>query len=218
MDIQKQLLRWFFEKTPVIIFAGQSGCGKNTQAKSFMAIHKELCGSQLFYSETGNLFRQNIPQMTEFNKKRLKEINDSGGLQSWVLATSMWSHKALFEYNGETVLIDGSPRTEKEARAILSFFRDHAQKEIIVFAFELSDDEAERRMIRRNEEQMTGGEQPRADTATPEARKKKLAFFHTDVVPAIDLLKTNSGVTVHSINAEQSPGKVFTEMVTCLMK
>lgn len=218
MEIQKQLLRQFFETSPVIILAGQSGCGKNTQAKSLMALHEELCKKKLFYSETGDLFRQSIPQITEFNKKRLREINDSGGLQSWVLATSLWSHRALFEYDGETALVDGSPRTEKEAHAILSFFRDHAQKEIIVFAFEISDEESERRMIHRNDEVVAEGGQPRADTATPEARKKKLAFFHTDVVPAIDFLKTNEGVTVYSINAEQSPGKVFMEMVAHLIK
>ncbi len=194
----KNLIKSLARRNPVVILIGQSGGGKNTLAKP-------LIDSKLFfYSETGGLFRENIPNLTEKNKGILKKINDSGSRQSWTIATALWVKNFLFSYESGPILIDGSPRSKGEARAIIDFFGDgYLKREIILFHLVVSDAVAEQRMINRNKEIKKAGGTLRKDTATKKSRLKKLAFFHTDVLPSIKYMK-NKGVPVYNINCEAS--------------
>lgn len=211
-------LRWFFDEDPVIIVIGQSGSGKATVSEFLKNLHGKLYRKkELMYLETGGLFREETPKMLKFNQERLKEIQDSGARQSWVIAVSLWVHEFLYGYKEGPIIIDGSPRSTEEAMAIINVFRSYAKREIVVFYLHVSDAEADRRMILRNKELEKSGKPVREDTATSEVRKKKLAYFYTDVVPAIQYLKDQRCI-MYKINGQQSKRAVTNAVVSRMMQ
>lgn len=197
-----KLIRELARRNPVIILIGQSGGGKNTLAQPLIE------SGLFFHSETGQLFRNSISKFTERNRRLLQKINDSGSRQSWSIATSLWVKNILDRYEGGPIIIDGSPRTKEEARAVLDFFgKGFLGRDILLFHLKLSDATAEQRMIRRNDEMKKAGGTVRKDTSTKKSRMKKLKFFHTDVLPAIMYMK-NKGVAFYNIDCEVSIEKV----------
>ncbi len=219
MVLKYDLLAKALDKGPVVIFIGQSGCGKETQSKELIKISKELNSQrEVYIAETGQIWRDSIPQMTPFCKELLNQIQSSGQLQSWVTTAALWGSKFFYGYNGGLVIVDGSPRSVDEAKAVLDFYHGFAKKEIIIFSIEISDEEAEKRMIARNEAIVQGGGTPRSDTDTAEKRRVKKAYFHTDVKPAIESLVGKEGVTIHKVNGMQFPVAVSHDILSLLSR
>ena len=52
----------------------------------------------------------------------------------------------------------------------------------------------------------------RADDLKPEVVAKRLAFFNTDVVPALDYYRENNTHRFLEINGEQTPEEVFNDI------
>ncbi len=198
----KEILNEFIRRRDrLIVLTGQSASGKQTLGEYILE------WGEFLYSETGALFRETIPNMSEWHQTRLKVKNDSGSRQPWVTATALWAKRVLYEYTGGSILIDGSPRSIGESGAMIDFFRDYMGLDIHVFEIKVSDEEANRRMIARNDAILAKGGTPREDTATAASREKKLAFYHSDVVPAINFLK-DQGVPVCRLNGHESISRV----------
>lgn len=219
MKLNLKLLDNAFSKGPVVIFIGQSGCGKNTQSEKIKLISKELNPErEVYISETGQIWRDVIPKMTPFNKDILEKIQSEGRLQSYITTSILWGSKFLLEYNGGLIILDGSPRSIGEAQTVIDFYNGFANKEIIVFYIEISDEESDKRMIRRNQNLIDKKEEPRSDTDTPEKRRRKIAYFHTDVKPALNYLKDRPGVTMYKINGMQLEKAVSHDVMSLLSK
>jgi len=200
-DIKQYCLIEAFKKGPAILFIGQSGCGKGTQTAQLIESYKEfLPGAPYLHSESGQLFRDRIPKFSEWNKERIGAIQTSGAFQSWVTATCLWATNFLMLYQGGPVFIDGSPRSPEEVTALIDFYCDYACKELIIFVLEIDDTKAEHRLVMRNKQLIKHNLPPRSDTLTPESRKKKLSFFHSQVVPALDFLEGFHRATVYRID------------------
>lgn len=194
-NVNVDFLREVFEKDYVIVFIGQSACGKETQSKALMRIIKQVSpGKEIFFSETGGLYRKEIPFFSKYNKNILDSVQSAGKLQNWITTSALWAHNFMYNYNGGVIIVDGSPRNVDEAKAFVDFYHGHAGKEIIVFFIGISDIEARERMILRNRNLELCGKEPRNDSDTPEKRKTKLEYFHTDVKPALEYLKKAKGV------------------------
>jgi len=201
-------LKAAFQSEYMFIIIGQSGAGKalvdkyrSLFPKKFWQFWKKsppyLC------LETGQLLREEIPKMSDWNRVRLKERQVAGKLQSWSIASCLWKAKFLKHYKGGPIFVDGSPRSEDEVYEITEFYQNYAKKEIIVFYLQIDDEEADRRMVIRNDELHLAHQPIRQDTATPQARREKLLFFHADVESAIELLAEEEGVWVADIDATQ---------------
>lgn len=217
MNIDKKLLARVFGDEPILLIIGQSGCGKGTQSKIFKRLCKEISGKTLYISDTGDCFRKSIPKMSHYNRARIAKIQDAGRLQSWFTATVLWGHQFLFKYKNGPVLIDGSPRSIGEAGAIVDFFIGDLGKNIIVFHLKITDEEANERMIKRNKTLVLKGKKARSDTATDEGRREKIAFYHSDVMPAIKFLSQRKGVIIHSIDGMCMKEKVTEKMLKALI-
>ena len=182
---ERKLLELVFGKDPVIVLIGQSCCGKGTQTQLFKeSFHKLHPNSELFTIGMGDEFRNEIPKFTPWISKKLHSTQIAGKRQPFSIATASWVKKMLYEYTGGPMLIEGSPRSEAEACAMLDFFTAIGKKPYLV-CIEVSDQEAERRMVARNKFLLKQGMPIREDCSTPERIAEKLGFYKTDVVPGI---------------------------------
>lgn len=191
----QQLFNACIETGPIILFAGQSGGGKGTQKERI-----EPCIPGLLSIVMGDLFGEQIPTFSPYHQKKLSETQEAGKRQCYVHAVLMWAQKISVSHTGGPILIDGSPRSKEEAQIMIDFFVGYMQRRIIVFCFDIPDEEADRRMIHRNQQRLAKGEKERKDSNSPESRANKIAYYHTDVAPSIEYMKGTTGVSVHMID------------------
>ncbi len=183
----------------IILFFGQSGSGKGVHAGKIVALYEWIrnwypggADMESMYIETGAEFRREIPNFSSDVQKRLAEIQDSGRLQSHVPASILWGNQILYNYKTGPIVFDGSPRSVDEAIAIVKFIKRDLKRTIIPIHFSVPDDECERRMVLRNDLLIKEGKQPRSDTDTPEDRKRKLSYYHEDVIPALEYIQPHA--------------------------
>jgi adenylate kinase family enzyme len=195
----------------VLFFISQSGAGKGTVIASLIRIiesmHADSADKQYLHSITSDLLNEVIKDMPDLIEKK-----NNGYLLPPAIA-----NKALFdhyerEYSKGPVCVDGSPRTLDAAEAMIEYYHEQKGKDIAVFYLELSDEEAEKRMIQRNDKAIANGEQPRVDMSTPERRQNKLSYFRKEVYPCIPYLHKFDFVTLHIIDASK-PADVVLENV-----
>ncbi|MEK7227757.1 MAG: nucleoside monophosphate kinase [Patescibacteria group bacterium] len=177
----------------VYIFIGQSGSGKGTQVKllkdKIISLNKN---AKIFDLETGNVFRELIKGPT-YTGKKTREMIEAGKLPPSFLGVHAWSHSIIEGYNGDQhVFIDGTPRVAEEVPELCSvfeFFDWYPHVIDIVVSDEWSYDRLKGRGRADDNETDIWG---------------RIQWFHTSVVPAIELLKQSDRVTFHSIAGEQT--------------
>lgn len=177
----------------VYIFIGQSGSGKGTQVellkKKILSLDKD---AKIFDLETGNVFRELIKGKT-YTGKLTREMIEKGKLPPSFLGVHAWSHSIIENYTGDQhVFIDGTPRVAEEVPELCStfeFFDWYPHVFYIVVSDEWSYDRLKARGRADDNETDIWG---------------RIEWFHTSVVPAIELLKQSDRVTFHSIAGEQT--------------
>ncbi len=217
MAYNTDLLKRVFDTEPATFFVGPPACGKGTQAMLLVDVYKKVTGLQdIFYSDSGDRFRERIPKMSERNQKRIADIQASGTLQSWLLASAFWTQKFLDEWEQGPIIFDGGPRRKEEADAFLELCRQVSPRKMIAFHLNLSDNEMDIRMIKRNEELRLKGKSPRSDSATPEGRKKRISEYYEETIPAIKHFGSETDVIVYEIDGMQSIDSVHIQIVLSL--
>lgn len=207
---------------PVLVLIGQSGSSKGTQVTLLLKTCKNL-RIKPFTIETGELFRTEIKKFSTLNKEKISEIQNSGKIQSHVHATALWAHELLYNYDSGPIIFDGSPRSIPEADDMLSFLIKYLGKKVIFIILNVSDEEANRRIIERHNSLIGNGKTVRPETDSPEKIAEKLKFFHTHVKPAIDFVKNHQIVenNVHIINIEtekKNKSDVHNDIITAISK
>ncbi len=176
------------------IFIGRSGCGKGTQADLLQKYLKtQDPDREVFYLETGNRFRDFIKGEGLSSKLSL-EISHHGARQPDFLAVWMWSHLFIENLKGnEHVIIDGTPRSINEARVLDSAVKFYNRQPAQVIYLNVSRAWAEKRLAGRG----------RTDDRSLEEVKKRLDWFETDVLPAVNHLREHPEYQFLDINGEQ---------------
>lgn len=188
---------------------GRSGCGKGTQAK---LIHDVLAAKDdekrnIFYLETGERFRDFI-KGESFSSKLASEVNKVGGSQPAFLAVWNWAHLMVEQLTGEEhLVIDGTPRSFQEALVFDSAMTFYKREKPVVIYIDVSKDWSRERLTNR------AGVEGRADDQKAEQIEKRLSWFDTDVVPAIDYFRINERYHYVHINGEQPIEKVHADIV-----
>lgn len=216
---KKELLEGIFGnlvKDCVLMITGQSGAGKGTLVKRLHTFIPEHL--RLFGVGTGEEFRKGIDGgFSPIVRRRIRTINDSGGLQDPLIAASLVVGKIMRELKGnDLIVVEGSPRTRPEAEYLHRYTCDFLQRRIVLLNLVVSDELAIQRMIQRKEEDRLAGRKLRTDTATPEARQKKAAFYHEHVVPAVNYMsrRSQTEAVVISIDTDNlSPDHVLEQVL-----
>ena len=188
------------------IFAGPSGSGKGTQVDLLKQyLQKKTPKIPQFSSYTGDGFRA-LMQGSTLASKLAKEIQEAGGLQPEFLAVYLWADNLIKNVTGkEHLFIDGSPRKIAESMVLdsaLQFFRRSPVHLILV---NVSSAESKRRLLLR----------ARHDDGD-EKIDRRLSWYTTEVVPAVNYLKDRVGYIFHDINGEQTPAEVHQAVVKAL--
>ena len=186
------------------IFIGRSGCGKGTQADLLQKyIKTQDPGREIFYLETGSRFRDFIKGDSLSSKLSL-DISHRGDRQPDFLAVWMWAHLFVENLKGnEHVIIDGMPRSINEANVLDSAIRFYNRVPAYVVYLNVSRSWAEDRLQSRG----------RADDQHKDGIKRRLDWFETDVVPAVEHLRQHSEYRFFDINGEQPIEEIHKEII-----
>jgi adenylate kinase family enzyme len=185
------------------VFIGRSGCGKGTQADLLI---KYLEGkdkeNQIFYLETGQRFRDFIAA-PGYSNELARTIQNSGGLQPSFLAVWIWSSIMIEKVlPNQHMVIDGTPRKLGEAIIFTEAMKFYNRKPFIVY-MDVSRSWSEKRLAERH----------RSDDVLAVV-KKRLDWFDTDVIPAIEYFRTHPDVSFLDINGERGIEEIHADIVS----
>jgi adenylate kinase len=186
------------------IFIGRSGCGKGTQVALLQEYMKKQDQKRyLFYIETGERFRQFIKEHS-LSSRSAAEIYKAGNRQPDFIAVWMWSHLLVERMTGEEhVIFDGTPRSLHEAQILdtaITFYNRHRPH---VLYFNISRKTSKARMIARR----------RMDDINPEEIERRLKWFETDVIPAVEYFRNYPKYNFVELNGEQPVDVVQQELL-----
>lgn len=189
------------------IMMGRSGCGKGTQADLLIAYLKEkgIVSDQapLFYLEMGDKFRE-LVSGTSHTSRLSKAVMERSERQPSFLAISIWSSLLTENLMGdENIIIDGTPRALIEAEAFDTAMKFYGRKNVCVIHLDVSREWAKTRLEERG----------RGDDKKPGDIDRRLDWFETDVVPAINYYDQNPDYNYLQINGEQTIEAVHAEIL-----
>lgn len=187
-----------------VIFIGRSGAGKGTQSGKLQEFLKK--GDQetpVLYIETGAYFRKYIKGSGD-TWERARKIIELGTRQPDFLAVWMWTTAFIENFDGnQHIVFDGAPRALAEAKILDTALPFYDRRNPVVVYLNVSQGWAEERLRERG----------RADDTNSEVVARRLAFFTKDVMPVVEYYRSNPAYQFLEINGEQTPEKVFQDMV-----
>ena len=185
------------------IFIGRSGCGKGTQVELLKKyLEEKYPGPEIFYLETGDRFRSFI-KGEGYSNKLAYEIYQAGSRQPDFLAVWMWSHILVDSFKGtEHFIADGMPRSYPEALALATALKFYSRRAYVVY-LNVSRHWSEERLLARG----------RFDDQSEAEVKKRLDWFETDVMSAVQYFRMDPQYTFLDIKGEQSIEQVNTELM-----
>jgi adenylate kinase len=183
-----------------VLLLGPQGSGKGTQAKRIEAEYG------IPHIATGDMLRAVMAQGTELGR-RVKPIVDSGQLVPDHLMIDLIRER-LGQPDAEGgFVLDGFPRTSPQAHALDSMLDEIGRALSIVFEFQLPDDVAVKRLLRRAE--LEG----RADDS-PQAIDRRLALYHEQTEPLVEHYRVQGNLV--GIHGDRSVNEVFAEVQEAL--
>jgi adenylate kinase len=176
-----------------IIF-GPPGSGKGTQAAR---IEKEF---HLSHLSTGAILRAEVKQGTEVGKE-VARIMAAGDLVPDDLMVAVVRRHLPASDEGKGVLLDGFPRTVRQARALDSMLAREGRRVDFVIALDVPQKELVERILRR------AAVQGRADD-TKEAIAERMHEYHELTEAVLDHYR-KKGVRVEVVDGTGEPDEVF---------
>ena len=190
------------------IFIGRSGCGKGTQAKLLIQ-EIEIRDPEkrpTFYLETGAKFREFIKGDKYSNKLAAKLLQD-GERQPDFLAIWNWASVFVDQMDSEKhLIVDGMPRSYQEAVIFDTAIDFYKIAKPTVIYINVNKDHSRKRLVLRG----------RADDIQPEVLERRLSWFDTEVIPAINYFKSHPGYQFIEVDGEQTIEKVFIDITAQL--
>lgn len=155
------------------ILFGPPGAGKGTQATAMVEKYK------LHHISTGDLLRKEIKAGTELGLKA-KALIEAGKLVPDEVVEGMIESEFATVTGVEGFLLDGFPRTIAQAEALDAILAKKNEEVTAVVSIMIPDEMIVERIRRRAE--IEG----RADDASIETIKNRIATYHSQTEPEID--------------------------------
>jgi adenylate kinase family enzyme len=166
----------------------------------------ETKGEDVYYLESGAKFRDFVSQ-SGYTAELSNAVMKKGELQPAFLAIHIWSHLMIEHMDAKRhIMIDGTPRKLDEAKILDGAFKFYGRVKPKIVYVNVSDAWSIARLEGRG----------RADDKSLDEVKKRLSWFNTDVIPAIDFYKTNPDYDFLDINGEQTIEQVQAEILAKL--
>jgi adenylate kinase len=179
-----------------ILLLGPQGAGKGTQGRLIAAEHG------IPHVATGDMLRAAMATGTEFGRQ-VKPIYDAGQLVPDDLMIALIRERLGADDAREGFVLDGFPRTMRQAEALEEMLREIGRGLDVVFEFQLADQVGRERMLRRS------AEEGRTDD-TPEVIDERLRLYHEETEPLIEYFRTRGNLV--GIHADRTVQEVFREL------
>jgi len=186
------------------ILIGRSGCGKGTQSRLLEPYLRSADPERrdVLYLETGEHFRDFFKR-NSYSSKLARELNERSELQPPFLAIHFWSDWLIEHLHGsEHLIIDGTPRYLDEARALTGAMRFYRRRPTVIH-LNVPREFSEKHLRERG----------RADDRREGDIQKRLLWFETSVLPAIEYLKHEPLYRFIEVNGNQPIEKVHADIV-----
>jgi adenylate kinase len=182
-----------------IVILGPPGAGKGTQAK----LISEDAG--IPHVNTGDMYRAAVAAGTELGA-RVKPYMDAGELVPDDLTIAVVRERLAEPDTAEGFVLDGFPRTLPQADALAAILAQSDRELSVVLDFQLSEELAEQRLLRRALEQGR-------DDDTPEILHRRMETMR--IPEELVEYYRAKGILV-GIHAERSIEEVFAEVQSVL--
>jgi adenylate kinase len=179
-----------------VLLLGPQGSGKGTQAKRIQAEYG------IPHIATGEILRATMEEGTELGRK-VKPIVESGQLVPDELMIDLIRDRLMQPDAERGFILDGFPRTSRQADALDAMLDEIGRSLSIVFEFQLPDDIARDRLLRR------AGLEGRADD-TPDVIDRRLALYHEQTEPLVEHYRAQGNLV--GVHANKSVDGVFAEV------
>ena len=179
-----------------VLLLGPQGSGKGTQAKRIQAEYG------IPHIATGEILRAAMEEGTELGR-RVKPIVESGQLVPDELMIDLIRDRLMQPDAERGFILDGFPRTSPQADALDAMLDEIGRSLSIVFEFQLPDEIARERLLRRAE--LEG----RADD-TPDVIDRRLALYHEQTEPLVEHYRAQGNLV--GVHANKSVDGVFAEV------
>lgn len=153
----------------LVIFGGP-GSGKGTQSARLIDNYG------LYHISTGELLRDHIKRETEIGKTANEYISKGQLIPDDLMIDIIKEVLDKEAKDKKGVILDGFPRTIKQAEALEDFLKSRGTDIHAVIGLEVPDDELTDRLIKR------AAESGRSDD-NPETIKKRIDVYHTQTTP-----------------------------------
>lgn len=183
-----------------VVFLGPPGAGKGTQAK---LVSERL---QLAHISTGDMLRQAVSEGTALGKQ-VKEVMDRGQLVSDDLIVKLIEERIQRSDCVHGYILDGFPRTVKQAEALEAMFERAKGKLDAVVLFELTEQDLLSRLSHRR------SAEARADDDA-ETQKERLRIYQEQTAPLIDYYRKKNMLL--SVNATGSIEEILDRVLSIL--
>lgn len=179
-------------KSKTFIFLGKSGSGKGTQIELLKKYFLNQDQSVKIYNFVmGDIYRNFMNSQGEA-KEKINEIISQGKLVPDIITNSLFVSDLIYNLKKEDILIiDGVPRSEKQAEAVVQILQFFSRQDAIVIELEVEDQEVKNRMFLRGRED-----------DKEEAIKSRLNYYEDHVVPASIYFKEKSNFNYLKINGQ----------------
>lgn len=173
----------------IILFTGQSGCGKDTQAKKLIEF-LENSGKKVLYLNNGDNIR--AWNSGSWLSELVKENNKTGELAPEVVV-AYHAIRVIEEYKEKPdfIIWNGSPRTSSELRNLKGFIKalqkgfGEPNFKAEVLLLDLCDEVCIRRIQERNKKE------DRPETNTTQSLRAKIWFYNQFTVGTIALIRSD---------------------------
>jgi adenylate kinase len=179
---------------------GPQGAGKGTQAKRISAEYG------IPHIATGDMLRSAITAGTELGRQ-VEPIVNAGKLVSDELMIELIRERLAQADTDQGFILDGFPRTTRQAEALDEMFSEIGRSFSIVFALQIPDGVAVERLTRRAKLESR-------EDDTPEAIRTRLESYHRETEPLIEYYRARGKLV--PIHGNRTENEVFAEIQQAL--